>query len=124
VLPSGYASTSTFTATARAVNKARLREQIEDSLLEEDLLILGVLLGVLAEALVLDERHVGATSLAPGFDRRAVMICACAYSEDMTHGNIINVLVFLSSYCAGPFHLRHCHGSAISATVFFSQGHC
>jgi hypothetical protein len=78
-----------------------------NSLLEEDPLVLGVLLGVLAEALVLDQGHVGAdiSALSSRYGFWADLFFR--NFEDPTHGNIMSVLVFLSSYCAGPFHLRH-----------------
>ena len=49
-----------------ASNACRSQQQHHylDLLVEEGLLVLGVLLGVLAEALVLDERHVGTTQSA------------------------------------------------------------
>lgn len=86
----------------------------QDALFEELFFGLGVLGSVLLERLVLDQRHVGAVDLSVMATPAPVIYVRARLRswQGRTHGSIMSVLVFVSSYWAGPFHFRQFHFSS------------
>jgi hypothetical protein len=75
----------------------------ENILLEELILVLGVLLSVLLERLVFDQTHVGTK----------ISFFHFFYEDgEGTNGSIIKDLVVASVYCLGPAHFFHSQRSS------------
>lgn len=72
-------------------------------LLEEYFLTISVRLGVLLEALVLSKNVISTVNTQTYYS------CQAERKFLWTYGNIMRLLVFLSSSCLGPLHFLHIH---------------
>lgn len=84
------------------------QDKRRNALLEPEVLVLSVCLGVLLELLVLGERVVR-SAFRVDYDQRS---CIETGGLAVTYGSIIRERDFLSWSCLGPSHLRQTHFSS------------